>query len=107
MEAMSVTLGAVCALRNEYTQVLNMACRWERGHTKAWIGREYMCPYCGTAHSDAGALREHVRCSCPCIEDDYIPAQYTRFAKQRDYNMDPRYEALSDVSLPAPHPCSL
>ena len=74
-------------------------------HVKAWIDREHICPYCGAAHSNAGDLREHVRSSCPCIEDDYIPARYTRFARQRDYNMDPRYEALSDVShLPPDHP---
>ena len=77
-------------------------------HAKAWIDREHICPYCGMAHSNAGDLREHVRCSCPCVEDDYIPARYTRFARQRDYNMDPRYEALSDVSrVPPINSCSL
>ena len=44
-----------------------------------------------------------MRSTCPCIEDDYIPARYTRYAKQRNFDMDPRYEALLDVSFLLPN----
>ena len=44
-----------------------------------------------------------MRSTCPCIEDDYIPARYTRYAKQRNFDMDPRYEALLDVSFWSSH----
>lgn len=68
-----------------------------RKHAGAWTGQQHTCPYCGKAHGEAGALRDHIRSGCRCIENEYTPARYTRYARQRNFDMDPRYEALLDV----------
>jgi hypothetical protein len=83
-----------------HAAVLGLALQVGRKHAKAWVDREHICPYCGARHSDAAGLREHVRAGCACIEDDYIPPRYTRYARQRNFEMDPRYQALLDVSNP-------
>ena len=60
-----------------------------------------ICPYCSTACQDYNKFRDHIKKTCTNLEMDCIPAHRIRSMQQQDFDRDPQYAALLEVSRPA------